>query len=421
VAKDGSSRGPGAPKGSREGSRRTVLDALLRNGPVRVADLKGIVSPATFKRLATELEPAGWLVREDRGWAFGPSCGTVLALGVARERVRGALADAHGHLLATHTADVALRRRKGPPMAPDAYGAAISALVMKLLDDAPRNAGARVRGCVVAWPAPITLDGQVVMREPQTKAWLATNVLELLRSAILGDVTQAAARMPVELMNDADAQALGELNHGVARGARHLILIKVCGGIGGSVVIDGQLHRGARGEAGELGHVPVSVTGFKRSPPALAPFSKLPSCSCGADNHVERFASAAAIIDRVFTADDAASYNELCVQLLKLARHQAPARAALREAGLVIGQALLPSALLLDPDLVLITAEPHSEYLLSGARAAFSDDYAVERVRLGTPPPEGDWMMVRGAVHHARDSYLVGRLERAFGGAAGGR
>jgi glucokinase len=391
------------------------------NGPVRVADLKGIVSPATFKRLAAELEPAGWLVREDDSWAFGPSCGTVLALGVTREHVRGALADAHGRLLAIHTADITLRSRKGPPMTPKEYEAAISALVKKLVEDVPEGAGARVRGCVVAWPAPIAPDGQVVVREPQTKAWLATDVLELFRSAIIGGVTRAAARLPVELMNDADAEALGELSHGVARGARHLILIKVCGGVGGSVVIDGRLHHGARGEAGEFGHVPVSVGAFKRSPSALAPLSKLPSCSCGADNHLERFASAAAIIDRVFTGDDTASYNELCAMLLKLEHHQAPARAALREAGMVIGQALLPSALLLDPDLVVIAAEPHSEYLLSGARAAFSDDYEVERVRLGTPPPEGDWMMVRGAADHGRANFLVSRLERAFGGAATGR
>jgi glucokinase len=61
--------------------------------------------------------------------------------------------------------------------------------------------------------------------------------------------------------NDVNALALGEWRWGAGRGARSLVVLALGTGVGGGIVLDGQLYRGAAGFGGELGHVPVKLDG----------------------------------------------------------------------------------------------------------------------------------------------------------------
>ena len=69
----------------------------------------------------------------------------------------------------------------------------------------------------------------------------------------------AGARAFVD--NDVNALALAEGRWGAGRGAKSFVLLAVGTGVGGGMVIDGRLHRGAGGFGGELGHVPIDFDG----------------------------------------------------------------------------------------------------------------------------------------------------------------
>ena len=68
------------------------------------------------------------------------------------------------------------------------------------------------------------------------------------------DVMSERLGLPVYVDNDANTAAIAEHRHGGGRGADHVVLLALGTGIGGGLVLDGRLYRGARGFGGELGH-----------------------------------------------------------------------------------------------------------------------------------------------------------------------
>ncbi|MCU0618704.1 MAG: ROK family protein, partial [Gemmatimonadaceae bacterium] len=100
----------------------------------------------------------------------------------------------------------------------------------------------------------------------------------------LRDKVAAATGLRATLDNDANCATLGEWWLGAARGARNAIGITIGTGIGGGIVIDGQLYHGASDVAGEMGHVTIDSTGRR--------------CKCGNYGCLEAYASATAIADR---------------------------------------------------------------------------------------------------------------------------
>lgn len=75
------------------------------------------------------------------------------------------------------------------------------------------------------------------------------------------DLMSERLGLPVAVDNDANVAALAEHRHGAARGADHAVLLALGTGIGGGLVLDGSLYRGARGFGGELGHIVVDHEG----------------------------------------------------------------------------------------------------------------------------------------------------------------
>lgn len=87
--------------------------------------------------------------------------------------------------------------------------------------------------------------------------------------------------IPVCLENDADAAAVGEFQFGAGRGASPLVMVTLGTGVGGAVLVNGQICRGVNGEHPELGHIPVLPDG--------------PECYCGTRGCWESLASGTAI------------------------------------------------------------------------------------------------------------------------------
>ena len=80
----------------------------------------------------------------------------------------------------------------------------------------------------------------------------------------------------------------GEGQCGAGRGARHLLCITLGTGVGGCLILDGALYRGARGAAGEVGHTTVERDG--------------PRCTCGSNGCLERYVGAQYIVERPISA-----------------------------------------------------------------------------------------------------------------------
>jgi glucokinase len=75
------------------------------------------------------------------------------------------------------------------------------------------------------------------------------------------DVMAERLGLPVFVDNDANLAALAEHRAGAARGHEHALLITVGTGIGGGLILGGELYRGAIGAAGELGHITIDMDG----------------------------------------------------------------------------------------------------------------------------------------------------------------
>jgi len=75
------------------------------------------------------------------------------------------------------------------------------------------------------------------------------------------DLMSERLALPVFVDNDTNVAVLAEQRHGAARGARHVVMLTLGTGIGGGLVLDGQVYRGTLGAAGEIGHMTVELDG----------------------------------------------------------------------------------------------------------------------------------------------------------------
>jgi glucokinase len=79
----------------------------------------------------------------------------------------------------------------------------------------------------------------------------------------LRDIIQREYNIPVYLDNDANVAALGEYYFGGVTGVANLLYVCIGTGIGGGIIIDGQLYHGASGSAGEIGHMTIDINGTR--------------------------------------------------------------------------------------------------------------------------------------------------------------
>jgi len=136
-------------------------------------------------------------------------------------------------------------------------------------------AEADLTAVAVAAPGPVDQKRGVVRNPPNLPGWEVVPVVQILEDAL---------GVRVILENDADAAALGEHAFGAGRDFRNMIFITVSSGIGGGIIVDGRLYRGATGAAGEVGHMVLDEDG--------------PTCGCGQRGCLEALASGTAIAAR---------------------------------------------------------------------------------------------------------------------------
>jgi glucokinase len=110
----------------------------------------------------------------------------------------------------------------------------------------------RIEAVGIGSGGPLDADRGVLIAPPHLPGWHDVPVVELAENAF---------GLGATLENDATAGAAGEHRWGAGAGIRNMVYLTVSTGVGGGVVIDGSLYRGARGNGGELGHVTVDWHG----------------------------------------------------------------------------------------------------------------------------------------------------------------
>jgi glucokinase len=103
--------------------------------------------------------------------------------------------------------------------------------------------------------------------------------------AAVSDVLAGAFGLPTVVDNDVNALAVGEHQFGAGRSFQHGLYVAVGTGVGGAVILGGELWRGAHWAAGELGHLVIDWNGNRR-------------CSCGLHGHLEAYAAGPALAAR---------------------------------------------------------------------------------------------------------------------------
>lgn len=129
-------------------------------------------------------------------------------------------------------------------------------------------ASTAIAGVGVSFGGPVEADARTVRLSMHVPGW------EHMR---LADALEQALGVPALVANDGDAAALAEHRFGAGRGVQHMLYLTVSTGIGGGVIIGGQLHRGERAWAGEVGHQVLRPDG--------------PPCPCGRNGCLESLAS----------------------------------------------------------------------------------------------------------------------------------
>jgi glucokinase len=168
------------------------------------------------------------------------------------------------------------------------------------------------------------------------------------------DHLTSAFGLPAAIENDANAAALAEHRLGAGRGARHMVMLTLGTGIGGGLILDGKLYRGAVGAAGELGHITLDLDG----PPCQG--------TCPGLGHLEALASGTAA-DQLAAeraranpeGDLGRAAGEGKVVDAKLAVDLAAvgpgdARDVLEHVGLVLGTAIASYVNIFNPEVVVL-------------------------------------------------------------------
>ena len=173
------------------------------------------------------------------------------------------------------------------------------------------------------------------------------------KNVALKKILENKTGLPVFVDNDVKVMAMGELRFGAGKGYKNIVCLTLGTGVGGAVIIDGNLYRGSSLVAGEIGHIPINEAG--------------PSCNCGSFGCLEAYvgreyflnnarkklrSSPSAAVMRMVEGDISLITPELLEEAAK--KGDRFCRTRWQEMGSHIGGALAGVVNLLNPQLIII-------------------------------------------------------------------
>lgn len=168
--------------------------------------------------------------------------------------------------------DVLYRSKERTPRSRD--GEAIVEAIVRMGQECREElVGENLVAVAVAAPATIDFGNGVIATSPNLPELDGLPMTEEIRKHL---------GMEAVLENDANAAAIGERWLGASKGVDNSIMVTLGTGVGGGIIINGEIVRGPDGTAGEIGHISVEPEGHK--------------CGCGSRGCVEQYASATAVV-----------------------------------------------------------------------------------------------------------------------------
>jgi predicted NBD/HSP70 family sugar kinase/biotin operon repressor len=345
----------------RESNRLRVVDELRRHGMASRSDLArhSGLSRTTVAAVVGELQAHGLVVEVEEGSTqagrgrppvmlrLDPSAGLAVGVDFGHSHVRVAVADLSSTVLAERLVELDVDANAGESLDVAAE------LVGQVLVDAAVDA-AQIVGAGMGVPGPFDRRTGRVSTTMLLPSWQGLNP---------GAELSRRIGVHVEVDNDANLGAFGEAIFGAARGIADMAYVKVATGIGGGLVLDGRLYRGASGIAGELGHIGVVPEG--------------PVCICGGRGCLQSIAA----VPQVLAALRAAHGPELTVRgMLELvAAGDVAALRVVNDAGRAIGRVLADLCNHVNPSAIVVGGDLSGarEPLLAGIRESI-DRYALK-------------------------------------------
>lgn len=182
-----------------------------------------------------------------------------IGVDIGGTKVLGGVVDSAGNILTTHREDT-----------PREGGSALTATIIGVIQELLAQHDATSVGISAA--GFVSSDRQTMLATPNIADWNGINLKEEISREI---------NLPIVIENDANAAAWGEAVYGAGRGESELMMVTVGTGIGGGLVNNGALYRGAFGVAAEFGHMRVVPGGHP--------------CGCGKRGCFEQYASGSAL------------------------------------------------------------------------------------------------------------------------------
>ncbi len=280
-----------------------------------------------------------------------------LGIDIGGTKLAFAIADANGRLL--HK----LRRPTQAHLGSDTVVKNILDSTAELIKQANLSPSQIV--CIgVSCPGPVDCNTGEIHNPPNLPDWGSVPLKKILEEQF---------RIPAKFENDANAAALAEFLFGAGAGRKNLVYLTMSTGIGGGIIVDGRLYRGAHGSAGELGHQILLPDG--------------PLCGCGRRGCLEALCSGTALAKimkaKVPNHPDSIMLGLVGGKIEKLDAHillQAArdddklALSILRKAGYYLGWGLANLTNILDPEIFILgTLAIHAgDLLLAPAKDALS-------------------------------------------------
>lgn len=193
--------------------------------------------------------------------------------------------------------------------------------------------GTQVRGIGVGSAGQInTAQGVVVYASENIPGWTGTPISETLSHAL---------KLPVIADNDVNALAFAESRCGAGQNTTNGLYVAVGTGIGGAIVHQGKLWRGAHWSAGEFGHLTIEWRNGR-------------VCPCGAKGHLEGYAAGIAMAKTYYERANLPTSHNLRPVVERANAGEALACSVLREGAQALGVALNGLVNTFDPDIIVI-------------------------------------------------------------------
>ena len=285
-----------------------------------------------------------------------------IGIDVGGTSVKEGLFDGEGNLLAKASVPT-------PPIVDEAGFAAVTDAIDRVVAKAqiPR---AFVAGIGLAVPCPIPAAG-----DAKVKANIDIKLPEL-KEAIAAHCPDAQ----VKYENDANAAAMGEAWLGSAKGVANVVMVTIGTGVGGGVIVDGDVVSGLSGAAGEIGHMCLNPAETR-------------VCGCGGHGHLEQYSSATGVVSNYLAECARRGVEPIELtgpsdskDVFQAAREgDAQALAAADTMAEYLGRALALIANVVDPDIFLIGggASASADVYLDAVRRHYRA-YAL-KASVGTP------------------------------------